>query len=527
MSNNLKKITLGISLLFGILWTALIGLDYGNKHPGYYFSFSYFRYLGLYFSVTLFIIGSYFFYNINVTNNRPLKIRGLHVLLLIPLLFALIIFCNRNFGELDSSFGDLSQFWINATFNFSLLLIFFHVLRSFGQLLRVKILKDNVGNSFTIDTAIGVMAFTSILFILGVFDCLWVSSILLVIFFLIVINITYFITKLKVYLIEPINLKDVNFLGWACFIFMLFFLSINFLSTNIPYPAGFDSRNVYVNISKIIADTGGLVSGFQPYNWSLLMSVGFIMFDYVELALGISFSAIVIVLIGTNELGVKYLKINGNIMKFILTLFVVTPSLVNQMFVEIKVDFGLLFFQIASLIVFFYWKENYQNTLNRASFCLVVLLGFLCGFGLGIKLINLFLIFVLIALIWWNTNNKVGLLGILLLSISVLILAGIDELSGLQIYHLGYRQTAITCAIVAFILLFYSFIMNRDVFLRNTLFSIIMSVSMMLMFSPWLCKNYLESEKISVNKLILGNGSGPDIGSYYDMLKRYKESQND
>jgi len=248
------------------------------------------------------------------------------------------------------------------------------------------------------------------------------------------------------------------------------------------------------------------------------------MFDYVELALGLSFSAIVLSVIGVKELSTKVLKIDINKTLFITALFVVTPALVNQMFIEIKADFGMLFVQLASLLVFFKWiSEN--DTQAGDHYKLLVLLGMLCGYGMGIKLINMFLVFVLIALIWWNENNKYSLAGILLISVAILIFAGIDDLSGLQAYHKSINLTSMLCGVSGIGLIVFGFIKHKVSSIKNITYSMIMGVSILVAFSPWIGKNFIESKSLNPKTLILGKGSGPDIGNFNTINRNYRNSK--
>jgi len=526
MSKQGKGVTLWITIAFAVIWAVLIGLDYGNKHPRYYFSFQYFRYAGLYFSMFIIAGGTYLLKINNYLSSQYLKPRGIHVAGLLLLIFSLIIFFNRNFGETESSFSDLITFWSFAVFNLIVLTLFVIILRSVGQLIRSRFLSRLLLPSFTVETAIGVVTFTSLLFFTAAFGLLSVTTVLLFLFLITVANITFLVNYLKELLFTPISLDKTNLMGWASFIFILFFLSVNFLSIHIPFPGGFDSRNVYVNISKLIAQNGSLVEGFKPYNWSLLMSVGFIMFDYVELALGLSFAAIVLASIGVYEFGSNVLKIDSNKTLFAIGLFIVTPAVVNQMFVEIKVDFGMLFIQLASLLVFFRWS-SVVNDKTSGHYKLLVLLGLLCGFGMGIKLINMFLVFVLLAMIWWEEEHRYSLLGILLISLAILIFAGIDELSGLQVYHKSIRMTSLACGIIGLGLLVYGFVRDSDSSLHKMTCSVIMIFSLIIMYSPWIGKNYIETKSLSPKKLILGKSAGPDIGSFFIINKNYKDSQKE
>lgn len=526
MSKKGNSFTLWLTLVFTVIWTIVIALDYGNKHPNYYYSFNYFRYAGLYFFIFIIANGTYLLKINSYLESKFLRLRGLHIIGLLLIILCLILLFSKSFGETETSFSDLVKFWSFAVFNVFILSLFVMILRSMGQLIRFRLFNKVLQPSFTIEVAIGLMTFTTLLFFTAALGLLSVTTVLLFVFLIAVSNVTFLVRDLKSKLLDTIPISKINLMGWASFIFILFFLGVNFLSIHVPFPAGFDSRNVYVNISKIIAQNGSLVEGFQPYNWSLLMSVGFIMFDYVELALGLSFAAIVLSAIGVYEFSYKVLKLDSNKTLFAIGLFVVTPAIVNQMFVEIKVDFGMLFIQLASLIVFFKWTSLDKKD-STDHYKLLILLGLMCGFGMGVKLINMFLVFVLLALIWWDEKHKYSLAGVLLISLAILIFAGIDDLSGLQVYHKSINITSLVCGLLGLGIVVFGFIRDKESSLRKVFYSLIMGGSLLIMFSPWVGKNYMETKSLSPKKLILGKGVGPDIGNFNTINKNYKSKMKE
>ncbi len=524
MSNNNRGFLFWLTLIFSCIWAVLIGLDYGNKHPGYYFSFAYFRYFGLYATILIFIGGSYFLKTNKILNNRLLKPRGIQLLIVLCTFLLLVIFFNKNYGETETSIFQVLKFWSTSLFNLVVLFLFFFVQRSFGHFIRNKTFNKILDESFTVDAAIGIGLFTLLLFFTGAFGLLSVTTVMLFLFLTAVINVTFLIQSIKEALFNPLELSNVNLMGWASFLFVLFFMSVNFLSIHVPFPSGFDSRNVYVNISQLISESGSLVEGYQPYNWSLLMSVGFIMFDYVELALGLSLSAIVLAAIGVYEFSSRTLRVDKNQSLFVIALFLVTPALVNQMFVEIKVDFGMLFIQIASIIVFFQWLSK-SKTDGKTHYKLLVLIGMLCGFGMGIKLINMFLVFVLLGLIWWRDEQRISLVGILLISVGILIFAGIDDLSGLKVYHKSIAITSIGCGVIGIGMLLYDFIKDKSASIRSLLYSSVLGLSLLVTFSPWIGKNFLESKSLNPKTLLLGKKSGPENTSFFKIKSNYEKKK--
>jgi hypothetical protein len=195
------------------------------------------------------------------------------------------------------------------------------------------------------------------------------------------------------------------------------------------------------------------------------------------------------------------------------------------MFTEIKGDFGMLLIQIASILVFFQWYTKVKSDNTSSHYKLIILLGLLCGFGMGIKLINMFLVFIMISLIWWDEENIYGLASILLISVSVLIFAGIDELSGLQVYHKSIGITVVVSVALGLGLMVYGFIKQRQKTIRNLMYSTCFGVALLFMFSPWIVKNFSESDSLSMKTLILGNAPGPGVGNFQLIRQNYEKSK--
>lgn len=527
------KINKIVAIVFIILWSAIIFLDFGNKHPGYYPSFQHFRFTSLLLFLVAFIFGSWYLIKNKLLESRFFKLNGLVVIILIVFFFLVILIANKDFAVTDLSFGDLSKYFGFSVFSFLILCLFFAILRSLGRFIYRLFLIKKIYASASLELALGIIAFITVLFLIGVFGLLDVTSVFLLIFVSAVINISFLFSSIKDYLLKPINISDLSLLGYGSFILIVFFLTLNFMNTNIPYPTGFDSRNFYMNLAKLIAVNESLVKGYQPYNWTLLISVGFIIFDYVELALGISFFGIIISLIPIYELARKRFKYDLNHIFLVILLLVITPSIVNQMFIELKVDFGLLFFQLVTLNVFLdnFKRSTLKNKDHKSEvdvtqgMSLFVVLGLLCGFGLGIKLINLFMIFTIGILIWWDRNKIAGLFAALFLATAFIMVAGIDETSGLADSHLGLYFVKITCVVLGVVFIAYSFFKYKEYTINNTIKSLVFGLAIILTMLPWMAKNYHETKTLSVKSLILGDEPGPKLNAV-TILQNYRKKKN-
>jgi len=408
-----------------------------------------------------------------------------------------------------------------------MLVLFVVLAQSTGMIVGRRIFTKYIYKLMSLQVAMGIMIITLILFCLAFFGLFNTTNLLLLTFFLIIINITFVVQRLKSLFLEPIKFDKISLIGYSTILITIFFLSINFISLNVPFPSGFDSRNFYMNISQEIALSSSLVQGYQPYNWGVIMSIGYVLFNNTQLALGFSFLGILLSIIPLYEIGVKRLRLDKNMFFFSLALFVVSPAVTNQLFVEYKVDFALLFFQLTTVSIWLLLKskDQFGKENNTPDYNGFIVLGLLCGFGLGIKLINLFMVFTIGILIWWNVKKKYALLSAVLISTSLIMIAGIDKSSGLSNSHLSLGAVKIISLISGIALLAFSFYKDRDYVITRVKQSIVFGVFVMVMMSPWIVKNYTDLKSFSVSKLITGESPGPTLNAR-EIIRNFESKRN-
>lgn len=462
--------------------------------------------------VLLAIVAWYYNHRIDKADNKYLRFNGLSIFLLINIIFAFVIIANKNYSYSPLNFSDLFVFQCKGALMVVLLYLFTALMRNFGRFVNQKVFLQKP--HWSLDVATGLLSYGLIMFALGCFRFLNPTTLLMVFFVFALVKITYFFKGIINDMTKPLELDGINGLGWASFFVMVLFLSANFLSNIAPFPQGFDSRNFYVNISEAVALNSSLIEGFQPYNWSLIMATGSILFEHIHLTLGISFLGFVLCLVPAYKIATDYLDLNKNYVLCALALVSVSPAIANQLFVELKVDFGLLFFQLVSLWYFFkLTRDNERPITTNRIIRNYLLLGLLVGFGLGIKLINLFLVFTLNILIWWSKKHVQGLYAVILLSTTFLMFSGVDETSGLADSHLSLGIVKIVSLVAGLALLGMSFMKDREYTLNRIMKSAIFVIGISLPMIPWIAKNAIESEDKSLKSLILGKNPGPDLNT--------------
>jgi hypothetical protein len=513
MKYNFREIFFAV---FSTFWISLLFLDYINKHPIYWLSIEHYKYLGLTIfwmilaiPFSLFYSRSWIFKKYTMPFINGLVLYGIILILLLSTVYAFNIYL-----QADLNISNYSHVITRSTY--TLLCSYLVLLSAYtaGNLsLKFPLSNIKIGGitKFLVETAIGFLIIIMGLFFLGMMGLLtqWLVLGLLLIFPL--INYKRSASFVLHTFWKRIEIPNTwNFWGLLVIFLTLIYSTINFLYTQAPFPLGFDARNYYVNISNLIAESGSLIKGFQPYAWSLLDSVGYIAFLSSEVTLFLATIGGFLTCFGIYELGTKYLKIDPNYCLLAALLFMSTPAVNNHWIVEFKIDLALLFIQFSILCLLFHWltvkKTDGATLLNdKSDWAILIILSLLLGFSLSIKVLSIFLVFGIFLVFWWYSKDNIGLIGIASIGFSLVIFLKLDEISGLRVYHDNPNNTAWGLLILGSCLLIFSIIKDRLSFFRNLLALGVCSIIMILTFSPWLAKNYKEaSNKKDVMTILLG-----------------------
>jgi len=212
---------------------------------------------------------------------------------------------------------------------------------------------------FVMDMAMGISGLVLLLFILGAVSLLKWFIVLPLLLALIAINYKYVLDLVKSFFWRPLRLsEDLNYLGFFSFFILLFIICLNFLQIISPMPTGYDSMTIYVNLPSLINDYSGLVKGYQPYNWSLLMSLGFVIFQKAEIAMALSLVGGILTLWVMYRIGKDYLKMNVNWLWLALAAFYLMPTITHQSSKEPKVDLGALFIYVTIVMILYAWIKK-------------------------------------------------------------------------------------------------------------------------------------------------------------------------
>ena len=454
----MKKLYTGLLITFSIFWVSFVLLDYIQKHPQYAFNYQFFQYWDLFAIVfSHAIIGGvlFHFFKSKLSNLVRGGIVIIPGILLVALTYTLALnkttaLTLNKLVPTPAKFSEIIYILMNY-FKVGLQ-VFFIILSSYsvGRWLVSKTpLELKPASNTAISIGTGIMTIVMIAFVLGIFKALYwftLGPVLIACFALNYKNNLTFVKNITVAPIKPS--KHLGFIGVCSLLLLLFVVQLNLAQNISPFPKGFDSMALYVKLPTIINDYHGLVRGYQPYNWSLLMSFGLILFNSLETVLALSYVGGVLCLLGLYAIGKDILKMNQNYILLSLLIFYLIPSVGFQSFQEQKVDLGLLFIVLCLVLLLFGWikslrsnkyiEENIHPELTKLRPELspyIILMGLFTGFAFGIKLTTLFSYFSIVAIIWFIEFGFIGFIGSSLLCCFAILLVKLDDM--LSLIHIS------------------------------------------------------------------------------------------
>ncbi len=536
----MKKLYTGLLIVFSIFWVSFVLLDYIQKHPQYTFNFQFFQYWDLYGIVFAHAILGGAAYHFMRAKLSPILRGGLMIvpgLLLVALTFVFAL--NKGTPE-AAKFGEIMYILMNY-FKVGLQ-VFLVVLSSYsvGRWLLSRtslVLKPASNTAISIGT--GIMSIVMLAFILGIFKGLYWFTLGPVLMGCLALNYKDNLLFLKKIIVAPIKpSKHLGFIGVCSMLLLLFVVQLNLAQNISPFPKGFDSMALYVKLPTIINDYHGLVRGYQPYNWSLLMSFGLVLFNSLETVLALSFVGGVLCLVGLYAIGKDVLKMNQNYILLSLLVFYLIPSVGFQSYQEQKVDLGLLFIVLCLVLLLFAWitylkTDKHAEEKIDAGFIqprtllnpYLILMGLFTGFAFGIKLTTLFSYFSIIAIIWFVEFGFIGFLGSSLLCCFAILLVKLDDMSGMREYHLSANYMQWVLLFIGMATFIYLFMKSNKGFIRTIGLSVVYTIFFGLMSAPWVVKNFIDSDMtLSFRYLMNGKTNEPPANlRYFQRIQKQQQ----
>jgi len=509
----IKYLSNAFYFVCGSIWSLIIITFYFNRHPEHLEGIIHFKYLPL-ILISLGIIALLSF--LASFNSSKWKsnyvLSGGCILVLILCFSCLMHYSFQNMMGFTMKFNNYLHLIMTlmATIGGTFIVSFISYL--LGRL-TINIFFTEANDNQLLALAIGFFVQYLVLFALAALGLL--SQLAVIIFYLISLIISFkeVIPALRLSVLSGPKLSRSSFFG-ASFLglVLVWYFTLNLNHFLGPFPLGFDSRNHYFNIPSLLAQNEGLVSGFSTYSWSIIMSVGFVLFEKAEIALALSFAPAVFSTFYIYRISTKHFEVKSELGIIAALIFIVAPAISNHLFIELKIDFGLLFIQLAiiDLLLVLLYKQNElkfgdsQVSLLGKNFKLFILLGILSGFALTIKFTHSFLVFAVLSFFWTYYHRKSGFIAMFCLCLFGVIILGLDNLSGLKPYHLSTNYFKVILLIISLGFMVLIFKSQSKAFLNSLKITLIYSFIHIVVLSPWIIKNYTEGDKSSIVQMLRG-----------------------
>lgn len=270
---------------------------------------------------------------------------------------------------------------------------------------------------FLIKSSVGIIFWSLIVFFLAAFSIFYKSAVLTIFFIILLFERRTILQILKLF-IKKIEFKILlnSYFYWLVMLF-LFFISMLLIDSLQLFSRGFDNLMVYLNISNIISETHSLISGYYPYPYSLLASIGYLFAkNNAIFALG---NQLIYGILGMLALFKSFsLFIKNEKIAFLFSFLWFTLPLTTYYFNEdAKVELLLFYTCTVSVILFLKWINTKKNIyLYLAALTL--------SFSFSVKILTIFLIISLIPIILYNIkkNNFINKLKTILIFIGIGVL---------------------------------------------------------------------------------------------------------
>jgi len=507
-----------------IYWILFIFLDFIGNSPDYLFALGnnqYFDYLFITSALCLVISLPFIKKPISLSEVRVVNFRWVY---LYPLLLVCMLMFTFFYQSKTGNSAPTPGFLINTLGIHFFIFWFFLSVYSSGSFILKRISSyDFEGFRDFIIIGLGIIVLALLLFFAGLFGLYskWpIISILVVMLIPGWKNLLHFLSELILKKQGELKLHPFSILMLLAVIVLT---AVNFISISTAFPLGFDSLTLYLNLPMLISQSGELIEGHMPYYWSLVMGIGYAVFESNSIVqhlgiIGGLLSFLLIVKLGSRILTINWAIFSGAFFYFI-------PLVIWQSSTEVKTDLGLLFFTLLSVSIIFYFYHKFlkerslselrNSPVGREELMVWFLVGLFSSFALGIKFTAVMsMIAIAAAFLYLRSGFWLSLTGALT-AIAFLFLLELYSFGGILI---SSNEKWLLVAVFLFLAIITFLLSLRK---KQPLKPLIQPVAIFLFSSlilllPWMGKNISEHGSISFSKLIEGNTPGPQWLSYDD-----------
>ena len=528
LKNILQKINSGLLFVFLSCWTFFLLVDYIIHEKFISKAFKNVTFSSILpVLVLIFLAFIYFSRNrsesfsykkISLSKISGWKIFGLFFISTIAYVITYAGFIDAFELESTASIASYITFIVSQLFYLLLLLLPSFVTGSFLlDLLPTMI--ENKKSKLIIGLAVGMACNGILFFILAAFHIMTFPVVLLLLVAICGLGYKRFLVLSKEIFIENYTVSNLNIMGLLSLFTLLVFFIINFNSSLRPIPIGFDELSLYMNTPKLISGYSGLTQGGQAYNWSIWMSLGFVLNNKVSLPTLISILPGILSCYLLYRISRNFLNTNFSILSAVL--FYTIPTTIWQSSADAKVDLALVFFTLSAALLLI--ESNKKNEVKYASSSIfehkivsklkdkiwlniAIILGVLLGYSFGIKYTALFIIIGMSAGFAYKYSESLSIsTSIISLGIAAIFLGKLYTFSGIefdndsQVHLIGF--IFLLLSILAGCIHLYQ---HRLRHLKGGIYLIVLMFFLGMTFSPWIAKNYFETKSFSVSNLLNG-----------------------
>lgn len=575
---------------FSLLWIFIIFYEYLYQHSAYADAVGNFQYYGFLIPFLCGIGG--FAYLRYRDKGKPASYKALNGLgifgisYLMVLIITAIFFSKYEGADFTpKGAGQLTIYFIGVALAVYLTIGFVFLL---GDLLLILFpLRMAPRELFITKIGVGIMVLVALMFLLGSMHVLYAPVIMLLFFLILFLNLKGGKEFVQTTLWKPIELSpQLNLLGIVSFGVVLLFVTLNFTQVVRPIAIGFDAMTLYMRIPSLMGDYHGLIQGHGTYNWSIFMSLGTVVFNSTAVTLALSFIGGPLALMALYALSRRWM--NTNLSLLVLALLYTMPQINFLSFQDMKIDLGLLFISLCTLIFLVNWitpvveaeietsdarrqtidpKSETRNSKQRtkkksptrkrkpqqktSSYAwlqspaflvklsdkidkntpkilqgqgMMAWLGLMVGFAIGIKVTSVMLLLGLFAVIWFIKGNAWSSLGVMLLCLATIFIIQLDKQSGTRDWHASIEVLQWILAGLGIAILAWQTVKNPQQVLANVKRSIVIVIFFMVAMSPWFVKNISETGSLRMDAMLNGRKAIPNLTM--PSMKELEEPQN-
>ena len=353
--------------IFSILWALFLLLDYASASDYLTSAFSYFEYNSMLVTIAVITSGLVWIFAKKPKQGWNLSIhhfRNIYLYLAVLLFMMIIMGFYLSVSGLKIDKGGSVLMFLFKTIGFHLPLLPV-MAAAFGAghfLFRFISLRLSEPVAWLIKLTTGFAVLTLLLFILGAMKMLYAWTIFPLLGLLIWPGAKELLRLVKEHLLAVSKPFELHAAAVVPVVFMLLVLSLNLCFITRPFPIGFDDLNLYMNLPKLMAGYHGLTQGGDAYNWSVIMSLGFILYDTAAVATLLSVLPGILSLIVVYRIArIAGITRGGSLLA--CSVYYTLPTVIWQSRNDAKVDLALMFVILCAVLLLldYYFSNRKQE----------------------------------------------------------------------------------------------------------------------------------------------------------------------